>query len=88
MLVDPNTSISDADLVSFVQSERQRNPAIGESLVTGSLRAQGYYASRNRVRHALRSSDPLGSALRWSGGITHRRVYSVAGPNSLCMAHW
>lgn len=33
--------------------------------------------------NALRTADPLSAALRWPGGLTVRRPYSVAGPNSL-----
>lgn len=49
----------------------------------GYLRSSGYKVSRAHVREALRSTDPLGSVMRWPGGATSRRVYSVAGPNSL-----
>ena len=52
-------------------------------MVAGLLRARGYRVVRARIRDALRNSDPLSGALRWPGGITRRRVYSVAGPNSL-----
>ena len=80
MMVDPDRQIRDADLFAFIQRERERNPAIGESFVSGSLRAEGYLVSRERVRQALRSLDPLGAAARLSG---RRRPYSVAGPLSL-----
>ena len=76
-------TMSDENLAAFVAEVRTVTPSAGESLVTGSLRSQGYYVSRERVREALRSSDPLGSALRWPGVSTYRRPYSVAGPNSL-----
>ena len=39
-----------------------------------------YRVTRARVRDALRSVDPINTALRWQGG---RRPYSVPGPNSL-----
>ena len=76
-------TMSDENLATFVAELRTVTPSAGESLVTGSLRSQGYHVSRERVREALHSSDPLGSALQWPGISTHRRPYSVACPNSL-----
>ena len=35
------------------------------------------------MRTSLRAVDPLSAALRWPGGLTVCRPYSVAGPNSL-----
>ncbi len=52
-------------------------------MMYGSLRSRGVKVTRERVRSVLRSVDPLGSALRWPAGVTKRRPYSVAGPNSL-----
>ena len=63
-------TMSDENLVAFVAEVRTVTPSAGESLVTGSLRSQGYHVSRERVQEALRSSDPLGSALRWPGVST------------------
>ena len=78
MLNEPSQSISSDDLTSLVSEIRSTTPYVGES-----PRSLGYQVSRDRVRQALRSTDPLGSALRWPGGLTHRHPYSVAGPNSL-----
>ena len=83
MLEDPSANLSDEDLLAFVSDMRSTTHVVGESLVTGSLRARGFHICRERVRQALRSSDPLSSALRWPGVLTRRRPYSVAGPNSL-----
>ena len=69
--------------MELIREFRQDNPDVGESMAAGLLRARGYRVTRTRIRDALRSSDPLSAALRWPGGITRRRVYSVAGPNSL-----
>ena len=83
-LVDyPNSDLSDEDLSEMIREFRHHNPDVGESMAAGLLRARGYRVTRTRIRDALRSSDPLSAALRWPGGITRRRVYSVAGPNSL-----
>ena len=80
---DPSSGISDADLVSLIRQIRMDMPYSGVSMVCGSLRARGFNITREKVRSALRSIDPLASASRWSAEITRRRPYSVAGPNSL-----
>ena len=80
MLEDPSADLSDEDLLAFVFDIHNTTLTVGESLVTGSLRSRGYHVSRERVRQALCS---LSSALRWPGGLTHRRPYTVAGPNSI-----
>ena len=51
-----------------------------ETMVWSQLRSMG---TRERVRNALRQSDPLNPALIWKGGFTRRGVYFVPGPNSL-----
>ena len=79
----PNSDLSDEDLSEMIREFRQDNPDVGASMVAGLLWARGYRVVRARIRDALRNSDPLSAALRWPGGITRRRVYSVAGPNSL-----
>ena len=79
----PNSDIADEDLIAMIREFRQYNPDVGESMAAGLLGARGYRVVRARIRDALRNSDPLSEALRWPGGITRRRVYSVAGPNSL-----
>ena len=79
----PNSDLADEDLIAMVREFRQDNPDVGESMAAGLLRARGYRVVRARIRDALRNSDPLSAALRWPGGITRRRIYSVAGPNSL-----
>jgi hypothetical protein len=78
----PTESLSDDDLASYVAEFRRDDPHIGESMTAGLLRSRGYRVTRARIRQALRSHDPLSAALRWPG-LTKRRVYSVAGPNSL-----
>ena len=71
-------TISDEHLNDIISELRSVNPYVGKALVMGRLRSLGYKVIRDRVRQALRSSDPL----RWPGVLTHRRPYSVAGPNS------
>lgn len=55
----------------------------GVSMLWSSLRAKGVKVTRDRVRLALRTIDPIGVALRWPAGATRHQPYSVAGPNSL-----
>ena len=83
LINDPNSEISDEDLISSIKLIRQDMPYSGVSMLYGSLRGRGIKVTRERIRCALRSIDPLGSALRWPIGLTKRHHYSVAGPNSL-----
>lgn len=83
MLEEPSVLLSDQDLNAMITEMRMSNPAVQESIVTGYLQSRGYQINRERVRQALWFTDPLSSALRWPGGLTHQRPYSVAGPNSL-----
>ena len=83
MVDSPYTEVSDADLQSLIRDFRIDYPEIGESMAAGLLRSRGYRVTRARIRSALRSEDPLSSALRWPGGLTRRRIYSVTGPNFL-----
>ena len=41
------------------------------------------HVTRARLRHAIRNTDPLHTALRWRGNLSVRHPYSVPGPNSL-----
>ena len=83
LITNPRSEISDQDLSSLLRQLRHENPGVGESMISGFLRARGYRVTRARIRAVLRSHDPLSTVMRWPGGITRRRVYSVAGPNSL-----
>ena len=83
MLDDSTSTITDAELSATVHAIRSESPTLGVTLVTGRLRNMGYRVSRERIRSALRASDPLSSALRWTGHLSRRQPYSVAGPNSL-----
>ena len=53
-------------------------------MAMGHLRSLGFYVSRERLRNAVRVTDPINRALRWRGVLTARRPYSVSGPNALC----
>lgn len=83
LLNEPTASISTSDLLLRIQTMRREFPEMGETLLWGRLRSMGVQVTRERIRNALRQTDPLAMALRWRGGLTRRRVYSVPGPNSL-----
>ena len=83
LLFSPEASISDSDPSSIVHTMRSEHPEIGETIVWGRVQALGFQVTQERVRNALRLTDPLSSALRWRGNLTRRRPYSVPEPNSL-----
>ena len=85
LIFDSSTSVSDVsdvDLAQILQDLRREMPEIGESMVWGRLRSMGLQVTRERVRQAIRRTDPLNTALRWRD-LVSRRPYSVPGPNSL-----
>ena len=83
LLQDPALEITDQDLTAFVQEVKQTDPHCGVQMMCGKLRSRGYVFTRERVRNALRSLDPLNAVRNWPGLAARRRPYSVAGPNSL-----
>ena len=83
MLNEPHTTISDVDIASLITQMRSESPTLGESIISGRLRASGYRVSRDRLRRIIRDVDPLSVVLRWPCIATRRRPYSVPGPNSL-----
>jgi len=76
------TRISDNDLDQAVRHVIRQNSKIGPNSVQARLFAQGKKVQRWRVRESLHRVDPGGVAMR-SVNSTHRRRYTVAGPNSL-----
>ena len=78
---DP-VALTDDEIDGVVQNLKKSMPNTGERLVIGHFRAIGMCVSRERIRKSIHRADPLNTALRWNYKI-HRRVYSVAGPNSL-----
>ena len=82
MLSEPVNSVSDTTLYDIVRELRRELPDISQSMVCGRLRSLGLKVNRERVREAVRQSDPLNTVLGWNA-ITPRRPYTVAGPNSL-----
>ena len=82
LLEDPSETISDTELISLVQEIKADSPYYGITMIWGCVRSRGIKVTRERLRRALKSIDPLGGALRWPSQI-RRRPYSVGGPNSL-----
>ena len=83
MLNDVREHMTIDEVKRHVTEMRLQSPNMGESMAIGRFRALGFQVSRDQVRQAIRETDPLNTALRWPGGLTSRRPYSVAGPNSL-----
>ena len=81
-MVDPVDSLEQDELETVLRQMRREFPTAGEVMVQGQLRAMGYRISRERVREAIRVTDPLNSAMRWRS-LTPRRPYSVPSPSSL-----
>ena len=75
--------MNDDELRGFIGQVREEIPSAGESLIIGRIQSMGYRVPRDRVRVAIRATDPINTALRWRGILTSRQPYSVAGPNSL-----
>ena len=80
---EPRIVPTDAQLHTVISDIQADQPEIGEVMIMGRIRSMGYKVSRQRLRQEIRNSDPLHVALRWRGGLTSRRPYSVPGPNSL-----
>lgn len=83
MLDESHSMIGDQELTEKVQQIMTEHPQVGQTFIAGRLRSLGYIVTRERVRRAVHSLDPLSSALRWQGIAAHRRPYCVPGPNSL-----
>ena len=83
MLGTPNGSLTDMELNSLLLHLQTEMPALGQTMVWGRLRSMGISVTCERVRCAIRSIDPIQTALRWRGNLVCRQPYSVPGPNSL-----
>jgi len=83
MLGERRDTLTDIELRSLLRDWRREMPEIGQSMVIGRLHSMGFHVQRERVRVAIRTVDPLNTALRAPGALTRRQPYSVPGPNSL-----
>lgn len=77
-----STNITDRELEHTLHQMRRDFPSIGQTMVWATLRSMGYRVTRERVREAIRITDPINTSLRWRE-VSVRRTYSVPGPNSL-----
>ena len=83
LISEPENVPTDMQLLIVLREMKRSHPDMGEVMCMGIIRSMGYKVTRERLRQAIRSLDPLHTALRWRGGLLLRRPYSVAGPNSL-----
>ena len=70
-------------LTRLVQQSIVQHPSVGHSFVCGVIRSQGYMVTRECVQQAIRSCDPVNTALRWGGIAIPRQPYGVPGPKFL-----
>ncbi|ROI15247.1 hypothetical protein DPX16_1400 [Anabarilius grahami] len=82
-LRDRYTDLSDSDLDNRVREVVGGNDELGAESVWARLAGQGIVVQRHRVRQSLIRANPVGAAQRVTTRRLHRRVYQVAGPNSL-----
>ena len=83
MMTDELSPVSDKQLEWELAAIRRHHPQYGETLAFGHLCLKGYRVTHSRLRQAIRTTDPINTALRWPGGLTSRQPYSIPGPNSL-----
>lgn len=74
------SEIGDNLLDDVVRDIFQNSPNSGERMVTGALLTRGYRVQRERIRTSINRVNPNRNAL---ARRIKRRVYNVAGPNSL-----
>uniref|UniRef100_A0A8C1VQK0 Integrase catalytic domain-containing protein n=1 Tax=Cyprinus carpio TaxID=7962 RepID=A0A8C1VQK0_CYPCA len=75
--------ISDAQLDEQIRELVGVNYELGPEAVRARLHAEGTIVQRRRVRASMLRIDPEGAAYRAMSHRLQRRVYRVAGPNSL-----
>ena len=83
LLSNAQRGITDAQLRQLLTQMRNQHPNFGETMAMGHIRSLGFHVKRVQLRNAIHQTDPIQRALRWKGGLTPRRPYSVPGPNSL-----
>ncbi|XP_071105260.1 uncharacterized protein [Haliotis cracherodii] len=76
------TDLTDEEVQRKVADIKESFPNTGSEMMNGYLRSDGVSVQRSRVRAALTTVDPTGTATRW-GRTVARRTYSVPSPNSL-----
>ena len=61
---EPDNVPTDVQLLTVLREIKLGHPELGEVLIMGRLRGMGYKVTRERLRQAIRSIDPLYTALR------------------------
>ena len=75
-------TIDDDELELVVRQIRRSSPSLGQTMVWDTPRSMRYRVTRERVREAIRTTDPINNAMRWRE-VSARRTYCVPGPTSL-----
>ena len=65
-------TVSDGELRTLLHQMRRDLPNIGETIAWGHLRGLGIKVTRQKLRDAIHSTDPLNTALRWKGELARR----------------
>lgn len=74
---------SDDALDDMIRDIVAGNDQLGSEAVRAHLRADGVRVQRHRIRRSLARINPTAAALRAMSQRPQRRLYRVAGPNSL-----
>ncbi len=78
------SDVTDDALDDMIKDIVAGNDQLGSEAVRAHLRAGGVRVQRDRVRKSLIRTNPRAAALRaMAQRRPQRRLYSVAGPNSL-----
>ena len=68
MILDDNDStsmqLSDYDLMALVQRTIRLYPMARHSFIWGIIRSHGFLVTRERLRHAIHTCDPINTTLR------------------------
>ena len=76
--------ITDQELDNIVKNMLREFPNSGYKSLRGHLLSRGYKVQENRIREAMRRTDPEGTVVRaLQIRVTHRRSYNVRAPLSL-----
>ena len=76
------SSIDDNQLDQMITMASNEHPGIGIRMLQGFLKSRGHRVQRERLRHSLLRTDPIGVVERWKQTVK-RRHYSVKSPLSL-----
>ena len=75
MVQSVSGTLSDDEPKLLLTSMCKEHPSMGQTMVWGRLRSMGFNVTRERVRRAIRYTDPLYTALRWRGDVIKWQPY-------------